>query len=200
VELGRLAGAQPRAAAFGRRLALLPAFRHKRSSEMTFRHVAIAIALAGACFLCAGVAAVPASAATACPWAGTPAQPTGTFTINPGLTFIPSTGPLGFKAVGALGAPCQGTMTFTGQLGTGATCASSSFEGVVRGLPGVARFHGEGSLLVPSVLYDRAGNAVGLENADIVTEANFPHSAACTTPEGFRGGWSGMFSSVVLLF
>jgi hypothetical protein len=91
-------------------------------------------------------------------------------------------------------------MTFTGQLDAGATCPFSEFEGVVKGLPGVARFWGKGSLLVPSLLYDRNGNVVGSETAQILTETNFPHTADCATPTGYTGGWPAMFSSVVELF
>jgi hypothetical protein len=44
------------------------------------------------------------------------------------------------------------------------------------------------------------GNLVGVENADIVTRANLPHTVDCASPQGFAGGWPGMFSSVVVLF
>jgi hypothetical protein len=53
---------------------------------------------------------------------------------------------------------------------------------------------------VPSLLYDRKGNLVGVENAEITTQANFSHYLDCTTPEGFTGGWPGMFSSVFTRF
>jgi hypothetical protein len=143
-----------------------------------------------------------AQAATTCTWAGTPAAPTGTFTITPGVTNFPSAGPLKFKAVGELagGARCQGRMVFDGQLDAGATCPFSTFRGEVRGLPGVARFLGRGSLLVPSLLYDRAGNVVGVENAEILTQANSSHNTDCASTTGFTGGWPGMFSSVVELY
>jgi hypothetical protein len=148
-----------------------------------------------------GSGVTQASAATvSCSWAGTPDAPTGTFTVKPGVTNLPSPGPLKFMATGPLGGQCAGTMTFTGQLDAGATCAFSEFEGTVKGLPGVTRFWGKGGLLVPSLLYDRAGNVVGSENAQILSETNFPHTADCNTPAGFTGGWPGMFSSVVELF
>jgi hypothetical protein len=148
-----------------------------------------------------GSGVTQASAATvSCSWAGTPDAPTGTFTVKPGVTNLPSPGPLKFMATGPLGGQCAGTMTFTGQLDAGATCAFSEFEGTVKGLPGVTRCWGKGGLLVPSLLYDRAGNVVGSENAQILTETNFPHIADCNTPAGFTGGWPGMFSSVVELF
>jgi hypothetical protein len=80
----------------------------------------------------------------------------------------------------------------------GSTCALSSFSGSVKGLPGVARFWGKGNLLVPSYLYDQAGNLVGVENAEIMTEENFPQTTECTTAGGFTGPAS--FSSTVVLF
>jgi hypothetical protein len=90
-------------------------------------------------------------------------------------------------------------MTWVGQADAGSTCAVLHIEGVVEGLPGVARFVGKGSLEFPSVLYDGSGNSVGVENAEILTPSNQPHLLDCTTPEGFRGGWPAMFSSVVHL-
>jgi hypothetical protein len=84
-------------------------------------------------------------------------------------------------------------------MATGATCPLSTFEGTVKGLPGVARFRGHGSLIVPSQLFDRHGNVVGLETANIMTQSTFNHATDCTKPEGFRGGWPAMFSSVIQL-
>jgi hypothetical protein len=49
-------------------------------------------------------------------------------------------------------------MTFVGQIHAGSTCGLTSFEGSVKGLPGVTRSWGKGSLLVPELLYDAAGN------------------------------------------
>ena len=168
---------------------------------MKSRVTLVAVALTGACVVLNGLAVASASASRTCTWAGTPAEPTGTFTIDPGLTPVPSAGPLKFRATGPLGGECSGTMTFTGQLDAGATCAFAEFGGSVKGLPGVVRFWGKGSLLVPSLLYDHAGNVVGVENAQIVTEANRPHATDCATnPDGFTGGWPGMFSSVLELF
>jgi hypothetical protein len=170
---------------------------------MRFRKTIAAVALAtGLLAVPAGAGAASAQGSTSCTWAGTPAAPTGTFTIAPGVTNLPSEGPLAFKAVGELagGGDCHGKMTFEGQLDAGATCPFSTFEGRVIGLPGVARFLGRGSLLVPSLLYDKAGRLVGVENAEILTEANSSHNTDCTTSTGFTGGWPGMFSSVVELF
>lgn len=154
-----------------------------------------------ACAL-AALAAGPAQASRTCTWAGTPAAPAGTFTITPGDTNLPSAGPLRFVAVGRLGggAGCSGTMKFVGQLDAGATCAYSTFEGRVRGLRGVARYWGHGSLDVPSQLYDRSGRFVGVENANIMTQTVFSHALDCNAPGGFAGGWPAMFSSVVTLF
>jgi hypothetical protein len=148
------------------------------------------------------LSAVPAQAAKTCTWAGTHLAPTGVFWMNPGVTNIPSPGPLKFRAVGQLGGGpgCHGQMTFVGQLDAGATCPFSTFRGRVYGLPGVRRFLGHGSVMVPSRLFDRKGRFVGVENADIMTQSNLPHTTDCNTPQGFTGGWPGMFSSVVELF
>jgi hypothetical protein len=154
----------------------------------------------------AAMAGAPAAAAAraplTCTWAGTPAAPTGVFTITPGVTNVPSSGPLKFHATGRLagGPGCHGTMTYIGQLDAGATCPESTFRGRVRGLPGVARFLGNGSLDVPSLLFDRRGNLVGVENAEIATQTNLQHALDCATPGGFAGGWPAMFSSVVERF
>ena len=117
----------------------------------------------------AGLGTATASATKTCAWAGTPAEPTGTFTLQPGITYIPSAGPLKFKATGPLGGECAGTLTFTGQFDAGASCAFSEAEGTVSGLPGVARFWGKGGNLFPSLLYDKAGNVVD-GNAEKVSD------------------------------
>jgi hypothetical protein len=159
----------------------------------------IAVAIAA---LAVATTAERAEAATTCTWAGTPVAPTGTFWISPGITNTPSSGPLQFRAVGQLGggAGCHGKVTFDGQQDAGATCSYSTFRGRVYGLRGVRRFLGHGSLDVPSQLFDRKGRFAGVENANIMTQTTFQHSTDCATPEGFRGGWPGMFSSVVELF
>ena len=158
----------------------------------------------GLAVLAAGVTGPPASAAPGrtCTWAGTPAAPTGTFSITPGVTNTPSSGPLEFFATGRLGGGpgCHGTMTWIGQLDAGAACPFSTFRGKVTGFPGVARFVGRGTLDVPSLLYDRRGNLVGVENAEIATQANSSHLLDCTTQKGFSGGWPDMFSSVITRF
>jgi hypothetical protein len=164
----------------------------------------LAIATLGvAVFLAtAGGGAASAQAAQTCTWAGTATDPTGTFSITPGLTNIPSAGPLKFKATGLLagGGRCTGRMTWIGQIDAGSSCAAASFEGVIHGLAGVARFWGKGNLVVPQYLYDGSGNLVGIENAQIATQANLPRFGDCATPRGFTGGWPAMFSSVVELF
>jgi hypothetical protein len=167
------------------------------------RRIALAAALAtGCCIAVAAAGAAPAGAAQTCTWGGTPAAPTGTLTITPGVTNVPSAGPLEFRATGLLagGGACSGRMTWVGQLDAGSTCGLASFEGAVKGLPGVARFWGRGNVLVPSQLYDGAGRLVGIENAQIATAQSSSHYADCLTPGGFAGGWPNMFSSVVELY
>jgi hypothetical protein len=169
--------------------------KHRRMAATGLAAIAVALAA-----LAAGGAA-PARAATTCTWAGTPVAPTGWFTVDPGTTALPMPEPGKFVATGPLAGDdprCQGEMKFVGQVDAGSTCAFASFEGVVKGLPGVARFWGKGSLLVPSNLYDNDGNLVGIENANIVTDYNRSQADACTTPEGFTGPAN--FSSGVELY
>ena len=79
---------------------------------MRLRAIIITTAVAAA-FLAAGGGAASAQAAKTCTWAGTPDAPTGTFTVRPGVTSLPSSGPLKFMATGVLAGDCSGTMTFT---------------------------------------------------------------------------------------
>src|SRR5881397_2058083 len=60
---------------------------------------------------------------TTCTWGGTVDNPTGTFTITPGLTNNPSTAPSRFYVTGDLsGDPgCDGTLTYIGQIDAGGT-------------------------------------------------------------------------------
>jgi hypothetical protein len=171
---------------------------------MRLREIGGAMAVAGTLLVLAAWSAAPAAATTTCAWGGTPAAPTGTFTLSPGLTNTPSIGPVDFKAVGELGGGegCSGKLTYDGVLDAGATCLASTFHVRVKGLPGVVRAVGTADNLVPgpALLYDRDGNVVGSELAQIVTETNLPHYTDCTTPEGFTGGWPAMFSSVVELY
>lgn len=159
------------------------------------------LAAAAVVLVMASGGAAPARAATTCTWGGTPVAPTGWLTIDPGVTAQPMPEPGKFVATGPLAGDdprCQGQMKWTGQVDAGSTCALSSFEGVVKGLPGVARFWGKGNLLVPSQLYDDSGNLVGVENANIMTQYNSAQHDTCTTSEGFTGPAN--FSSVVELY
>jgi hypothetical protein len=88
-------------------------------------------------------------------------------------------------------------MTFVGQIDAGSTCALASFEGSVRGLPGVTRFWGKGSLTVPELLYDAAGNVVGSDQPEIMTPENGPNTTVCDTAGGFT---EGTFAATVELF
>lgn len=169
---------------------------------MRLRTITAALAAAGVVLAIAGAGS--AQAITTCTWAGTPQAPTGTFTVNPGLTDLPAPGPLAFKASGVLagGPACGGgMMSFVGQVDAGSTCQNAAFEGEVRGLPGVTRFSGKGpGVVVPSVLYNASGQIVGLENAELFTQTNLPHTPDCLKPSGFEGGWPDMFSSTIVLY
>src|SRR3954453_3572073 len=98
---------------------------------MKFTKAAAAIAASAALL----VPVSAAHAATTCTWAGSFANPTGTFSISPGVTMVPSAGPLAFRASGVLagGSRCHGTMTFVGDMAAGATCEFAKFEGRVYG-------------------------------------------------------------------
>ena len=166
---------------------------------MRYRSIITVVALAASSLVVAGLGPGPASASTICTWGGTPVAPTGTFTVDPGTTNLPAPGPLKFRATGELsgGGRCTGTMTFVGQIDAGSICTLASFEGTVKGLPGVTRFWGKGSLMVPELLYDAAGNMVGADQPEILTPENQPKMTDCTTAEGFTGG---TFASTVELF
>jgi len=158
------------------------------------------LSAAGAISAFAVGGAAPAQAATTCTWGGTPAAPTGSVVMTPGVTNTPAATPIDFTATGVLagGAGCEGQFTFHGQMDTGATCAFSTFEGSAMGLPGVKRFAGVAPVgILPARLYDKDGNVVGSENAQVDTLANAPSFPNCNTPEGFSGG---NFSSVIELF
>jgi hypothetical protein len=117
------------------------------------------------------------------------------------VTNLPSAGPLKFVATGPLAGSdsrCRGKLKFAGQLDAGSSCALAFFEGTVEGLLGVARWWGRGNLDVPSYLFDRAGNLVGVENAQIVTKENIPQYSDCNALGGFTG--PATFSSTVTLF
>ena len=164
----------------------------RRKSRLT-------VALIGAAATCAALASggvTSAHAASTCTWGGTPVEPTGIFTVSTPLTNLPSAGPIDFTAVGQLGGDCTGRMSFFGTLDAGATCADGTFAGTVKGLPGVVRFAGVNTAgIVPSRLYDRNGNIVGSENAQLLTLDNAPF-----TDCGVEGFIQGNFSSVIELF
>jgi hypothetical protein len=168
---------------------------------MRYRTIITAVALAATSLIAAGLGAAPAGASTAtCTWGGTPVAPTGTFTIDPGITNLPAPGALKFKATGELagGGRCTGTMTFVGQIDAGSTCSLTSFEGTVKGLPGVTRFWGKGSEgVVTELLYDADGNVVGSDQPEVLTPENQPKITDCYTTAGFAGG---TFAATVELF
>ena len=168
---------------------------------MRFRVVIGVVAVAAAAVVSASGGAASAQAATTCTWGGTPVAPTGTFTLRPGATNTPSTGPLAFRATGDLAgdAGCTGKLVYDGEFDPGSNCLASTFHVRVRGLPGVEWAVGSADNLVPApaVLYDADGNVVGTELAQIVTVDNAPTYTDCSTAGGFTGG---SFSSVVELF
>jgi hypothetical protein len=168
--------------------------------QIRFRAIFGFLAVGAACVAWAAGGAASAQANTTCTWGGTPAAPTGWVTMTPGPTNTPSAGPLDFTATGELagGAGCTGQFTFIGQMDAGATCAFSTFQGTARGLPGVRRFAGVAPVgILPARLYDKDGDIVGSENAQVDTLANAPNFPNCNTPEGFT---EGNFSSVIELF
>jgi hypothetical protein len=162
----------------------------------------IAAVTAVACLVWIGASAPQAEATTACIWGGTPAFPTGEFTISPGLTWTPAAEPLDLKATGpAKGDACKDTVTFTGIVHAGSTCGAIVFEGVVKGVPGVARFWGPGQAVTHEFLYDKDGHLVGFNDPSVVNrdlvEQIAGNPTSCATPEGFTHG---RFSSVITLF
>jgi len=166
------------------------------------RAIITGIAVALASLGLGGWGAGSAQAATTCTWGGDPVNPTGTFTYTgQGATNTPSSEQLPFVATGTLAGGCSGKLTFRGYSEAGSTCAFGGFEAAARGLPGVVRAVGTDLAgLVPARLYDKAGNVVGSENPQLLTDAGeegSPAFTACNTPEGFKGG---NFSSVIELF
>jgi hypothetical protein len=171
------------------------------TTQIRSRALTASVATA-ACLLLIALSAPQAEAATACIWGGTPAAPTGEFTIEPGLTWTPAPAPLDLKATGpAKGDACKDTVTYQGIVHAGSTCAAIVFEGVVKGVPGVARFWGPGSAAIThEFLYDRNGELVGVNNPSIVTQyfaEQLIDGANCNPPQGFTHG---RFSSVITLY
>ena len=83
------------------------------------RRRAVAIALASLTLSVVPIAASHAAASHGgprlCTWGGTPANPTGIVTFDPGITNTPSAGPIATHAWGPLEGPgCQGIMDFSG--------------------------------------------------------------------------------------
>src|SRR3954453_16092348 len=143
---------------------------------------------AGASVLALASGVTSAQAATRCTWGGTPANPTGTISSDPGLTNFPAPFALKFEATGVVegGGPCHGQdVTFAGQIDAGSSCTGGvGFEGRVIGLPGVAWLWGRGVLTVArELLYDSNGNLVGSDQA-IVTSKDDPLFTACNSPLG----------------
>ncbi len=138
-----------------------------------------------------------------CQWGGTPVAPTGHVeSSDPGLTMTPAAADIPFKATGELtgGGRCTGTMTFLGVILAGSTCEEQWFDGKVKGLPGVARFSGPGSLgVVHEFLYDHQGNIVGADHPllQVPQPDGYSHAQDCLTPEGFTRA---VFSSRVELW
>jgi hypothetical protein len=167
---------------------------------MRFRATVGMLALTAACLALIGGGAAPAQGSTACTWGGTPAEPSGTFTVNPGLTNTPAPEPLKFSATGVLagGGRCTGKLTFVGWVGAGSTCLFASFEGTVKGVPGVARFSGAGSASVQEFLYNKDGDLVGADQPTVAAPpADDPLYMNCGSPQGET---ELHFSAVVELF
>jgi hypothetical protein len=165
-----------------------------------FRATIGIMALAASCLALAGGGSAAAQASSTCTWGGTPAAPTGRFTVRPGLTNTPAPEPLKFSATGVLagGGRCTGQMTLAGQVNAGSTCLLASFEGTVRGVPGVARFWGAGSALVHEFLYDKDGNLVGADQPSVAPPpADDPLYMNCGSPQGETDLG---FSAIVELF
>jgi hypothetical protein len=165
------------------------------------RLIAIAVLLAtGPLGWWVGAQASPTlpPAGTTCTWGGTADMPTGTFIVHPGLTNTASTKPDRFKATGTLAgdAGCSGTLTYVGKLDAGGTCASNTFHGVAKGLPGLRTFLGHGLVSFgPAQIFDKQGNVVASENTSLNTTDNAAHVTDCNTARGFRGG---NFHSVIV--
>src|SRR5919198_5745334 len=122
-------------------------------------------------FASLGATAAPSrSLVQVCQWGGAFGSETGVVSFEPGLTLTPAASDIPFTATGELtgGGRCRGTLTFEGIIRAGSTCEQQWFDGRVKGLPGVARFSGPGSLgAVHEFLYDHAGNIVGVDQPQL---------------------------------
>ena len=126
---------------------------------MKTRPITLAISIAALCLVLPSVSSAAAKGTTVSTWGGTPLAPTGVITLSPGVTNIPSTGPVQFMATGELAGDegCSGKLTFTGYLDAGTTCAvPTPFHAKAEGLPPVKRAEaGPGvSGSQPVLLYD----------------------------------------------
>jgi hypothetical protein len=173
-----------------------------KTTKIGSRALIAAVAVTGACLLWIVAFAPRAEAATTCIWGGTPAAPTGEFTIKPGLTWTPAPEALKLRATGpAEGDACKETVTFDGVVKAGSTCGAIVFEGAVKGVAGVERFWGPGQAVTHELLYDREGELVGFNDPSVLNqdfvEQILSNPNSCNTPEGFSHG---KFSSVITLF
>jgi hypothetical protein len=159
--------------------------------------VGVGAVAASTVLMAAGAGSAQADPVT-CTWGGNPAEPTGVFTLTPGITNTPAPEPLKLKATGELAgdARCKGTMTFKGQANAGSTCPFLTFEGTVKGLPGVTRFWGGGNAVVHEFLYDKQGNVVGSDQPVVAPESDNPGWLSCNT----SGVTRNHFSSTVQLY
>ena len=158
--------------------------------------------LAAASLIAAGSVANSVPPVQVCSWGGTPDAPTGQFSVDKGVTFIPSTEASRFTASGSLagGGRCSGTMTFRGWLDEGSSCEKAYFHGRVEGLRGVARFSGPGfAILVHEFLYDAKGKIVGADQPllPVPQPEGFDQADDCASPQGFQHG---AFSSRIELW
>src|SRR6266480_7480218 len=92
--------------------------RHTKAAALVAASAVLAMALGSF-----GSASAQSGRATRlCTWGGTPANPTGIVTFEPGLTKTPSAGPIAVYASGRLeGKGCKGTMIFDGIARSGAS-------------------------------------------------------------------------------
>jgi hypothetical protein len=73
----------------------------------------------------------------------------------------------------------------------------ATFEGTVKGVPGVARYWGAGTGLVHEFLYDKDGNVVGGDQPAVAPPADDPLFTDCNSPQSLTDAG---FSAIVELF